>query len=161
MNLDSFISFSKTTGSQIRNMIIGIWLVVFCYLGTFYIVLCALSAYQVLDQAKGFSNNNIEISVTQLIQQAEDIADLQTRKAVLESEIASLEVQFAAENEASRYWDLLDPIVQSVGIDIQELEDPIHYRAIAETVIASLSQIGGLETKINEFQVALEAFEAW
>lgn len=161
MNLDSFISFSRTTGSQLRNMIVGIWLVAFCYVGTFYIVLCALSAYQVLDRAKEYSNNDIEITVTQLIQQAESIADLQIRKAVLESEIASLEVQFAAENQVSRYWDILDPIVESVGIDTQEIEDPLHYRAIAAQVIATLSEFGAPDTKINEFKVALEAFEAW
>ena len=47
MNTASDASATASVLSRIRNGVVGTWLVVVCYGGVFYIVLCAIAAYQV------------------------------------------------------------------------------------------------------------------
>ena len=98
MNIRSSAPHESSVRSGTRNFLIIIWHVVFCYLGTFFIALSTLSAYQVLQRAKDISGDE-NTNVTSLIEQSNHIAYLEERRDQAQRQMERLNSQINEQQE--------------------------------------------------------------
>lgn len=168
MNIGSNVPQTPPTLPRTRNALITIWLVAFCYLGTFYIVLCTLSAYQVLQRARAISGDD-STNVTALIERSNQIAFLEGRRDRLQNQLETLSAQISEQQEKvatfylgdigddsdAEFYSVLDPLVDLAGVYSGDLIDPEDYYSRYDEIMEGLSSVDDQ----SFFDGSLAAFE--